>query len=125
MCYWILNQNGKVVSRSTVQPIPALELSLPTTKETLRIFDCAIEHHLKCGKREYDGDKPNPEDWSDMFEEDEDFREEFERVYNDDSIKEDDANHGEAEFIKLEDTLETRLDVGSLIGDECKQDEGR
>ena len=39
---------------------------------------------------------------------------------------EDDANDGEAEFMKPEeDTLETRPDVGSLIGDECKQDEGR
>ena len=88
MCYWILNQRGKVVSRSTVQPIPALELSLPETKETLNAFDLAIAHHLKCENRKYQGDKPNPEDWADMLEEDEDFRKEFQHIYNDDSIPE-------------------------------------
>ena len=86
MCYWVLNQRGKVVSRSSVQLIPNLELSMPSTKETLRLFDEAIHQQLKCENRGYIGDKPNPEDWADLIEEDEDFREEFQRIYNDQSI---------------------------------------
>ena len=73
MCYWILNQNGKVVSRSSVQPIPSLELSLPATQETLRVFDLTVSQRMKTEERGYDGDKPNPDDWADLIDEDEDF----------------------------------------------------
>jgi len=43
---------------------------------------------LKSFDRRYDGSKPNPDDWSDLLEEDDDFKEEFQNIYNDKSIPE-------------------------------------
>ena len=108
MCYWILNQNGKVVSRSSVQPIPSLELSLPATQETLRAFDLTACQRMKTEERGYDGDKPNPDDWADLIDEDEDFREEFQKIYNDDSVPEADdytPEVGDDTYINMEVVL--------------------
>ena len=89
MCYWVLHQKGQVVSRSTVQKVPTLEMStILDTKETFQDFDRRIEERLKTADRGYDGDKPNPDDWADLIDEDEDFRDEFQRIYNDDGIQE-------------------------------------
>ena len=63
MFYWILNQEGKVVSRSSVQSITNLELSTLEVKETLQAFDKRIQAKLKSTTpKGYKGDKPNPED---------------------------------------------------------------
>ena len=51
-------------------------------------FPCKNHDKLKLVDREYMGDKPSPEDWSDMMDEYEDFREEFQRVYNDRNVTE-------------------------------------
>ena len=42
MCYWILNQNGQIVSRSTVQNVPTLELTTVNIKWTFQEFDQRI-----------------------------------------------------------------------------------
>ena len=88
MCYWVLNQRGEVVSRSTVQRVTNLEMSTIDIKETFQQFDQRIRKKLKSRDRGYDGDKPNPDDWADIIDEDDDFREEFQKIYNDKSIKE-------------------------------------
>ena len=88
MCYFILTQKGTVVSRSTVQRVTNLEQHTARVKDTFNKFDTAIATILKSPIRGYDGDKPNPEDWADLIENDDDFREEFETVYNSDNIKE-------------------------------------
>ena len=41
-----------------------------------------------CQEINYIGDKPNPEHWADLLDNDEDFREEFERVFNSDDVME-------------------------------------
>ena len=64
MCYWILNQNGQVVSRSTVQNVTTLELTTVDIKETFQEFDQRIRD------RGYAGDKPDPADWKDLIDED-------------------------------------------------------
>ena len=88
MTYYVLTQRATVISRSTVQRVTNLELSTNSVKETFRAFDQTIQERFKSGSRGYDGDKPNPEDWADLIDTDTDFREEFEKIYNDDSIKE-------------------------------------
>ena len=48
------------------------------------------------------GNKPSPEYWSDMMDEYEDFREEFQRVYNDINVTEaDDFTPEVTEYIYL------------------------
>ena len=82
MTYHVLTQRATVISRSTVQRVTNLELNTTSVKETFRVFDNNIE------SRGYEGDKPNPDDWADLIESDPDFQEEFNNIYNTDSIKE-------------------------------------
>ena len=43
---------------------------------------------MKVVGRNYVGDKPNPNDWAEYIDNDEDFKEEFLRIYNDNTIPE-------------------------------------
>ena len=88
MCYHVLTQNGHVVSRSTVQRVTELEKSTTATKDIFDKFNSFISSKLKSIDRGYSGDKPNPKDWADLLEEDEDFREEFEKIFNNKDIPE-------------------------------------
>ena len=88
MCYYILTQNGTVISRSTVQRVTNLELQERSVKETFVKFDAEIHRRLKADDRGYEGSKPNPQDWADMMEEDPDFKKEFTRLFSNIDIPE-------------------------------------
>ena len=88
MCYHVLTQKGTVLSRSTVQRVTNLEQQTAKVIDIFSKFDEAVQQKLKSPARGYKGDKPNPEDWADLIDNDDDFREEFEAVYNSDEIKE-------------------------------------
>ena len=88
MCNYILTQRGTVVSRSTVQRVTNLEKTTTDIKEMFVKFDIEIHRRLKSEHYSYDGDKPNPESWSDLLEEDEDFATEFSNIFNDINIPE-------------------------------------
>ena len=77
MCYHILTQTGKVISRYTVQRVSNIELSTDEVKETFVKFDTLIHQRLKADNRGYEGSKLSPQDWADVMEEDPDFSEEF------------------------------------------------
>ena len=100
MCYHVLNQRGVVVSRSTVQRVTNLEKTTSEMKDIFEKFDIAIQKKLNLIDKGYVGDKPNPEDWADLIETDEDFRDEFFQIFNDKNIKEADEYTPEV----LEDT---------------------
>ena len=100
MCYHVLTQRGTVISRSTVQRVTNLEKTTASVKDTFIKFDELIHDKLKNVHRGYIGDKPNPDDWADLIEDDEDFREEFQKVYNNKDIPEADDYTPEV----LEDT---------------------
>jgi hypothetical protein len=57
-------------------------------KDTFQKFDDFIHTKLKLVTKNYIGDKPNPEDWAELLDTNEDFRREFQMLYNDDSIPE-------------------------------------
>lgn len=88
MCYHILTQRGTVVSRSTVQRVTNTEKTTMRVKDIFEKFDMAISTRLKSPARGYIGDKPNPADWADLMHDDDDFRTEFESVYNSHTIPE-------------------------------------
>ena len=92
MCYWILNKKGSIVSRSTVQRVTNLELETKSVQEIFHEFDESIHSKLKYSKDLYIGDKPNPDRWSELIDNDDDFREEFHRVFNDAHIPEADTD---------------------------------
>ena len=62
-------------------------------KDIFSSFDSKIKDKLNLIDRGYEGDKPNPEDWAELFEDDQDFREEFTRVFNNTDIPEADAQY--------------------------------
>ena len=45
-------------------------------------FDERIQKKFKMANRGYDGSKPNPQDWADLFDNDPLFDEEFRKVHN-------------------------------------------
>ena len=91
MSYHILTHRGTVITRSTVQGLTNLELSTPKIHDIFHAFDDKISSKLKSQSGIYQGDKPDPEDWKYMFEEDDDFKEEFDKVFNNTDIPEADT----------------------------------
>ena len=61
---------------------------MDTVKADFNNFDTEIHRRLKEYYFANEGDKPNPEDWSDFMNHDEDFQVEFDRVFNNDDILE-------------------------------------
>ena len=123
MCYWILNQRGAVISRSTVQRVTNLELSTSSVKDIFDNFDTKIHHKLKREERGYVGNKPNPDDWADLMEDDEDFRDEFANVYNDSGVPEADEFTPEVledTYVNMEVAL-PRKDDGSTFAKVTKR----
>ena len=92
MSYYVLTQRGTVISRTTVQRVTELEKTTPAVQEVFSKFTDAINSKFKLITKHYNGDKPNPEDWAELIENDEDFRDEFTKLYNDDSIPEADSH---------------------------------
>ena len=88
MCYHVLTQKGTVISRSTVQRVTNLEQQTAKVIDIFTKVDEGIQQKFKSPDRGYKGDKPNPDDWVDLIESDEDFRTEFNAVYNSDKIAE-------------------------------------
>jgi hypothetical protein len=91
MCYHILQENGRVVARSSVWNTTNLELQTEEVKATFKEYDDAINTILRNDEFPVEGDKPDPEVWADLAATDEDFREEFFKVYADAGIKDADV----------------------------------
>ena len=90
MCYHVPTQTASVISRSTVQQVKNLERQKKSIKNTYHKFDDKFHWHLKKEQRGYDGEKPNPYDWADLYESDTDFKDEFNRNFSDGTIPESD-----------------------------------
>ena len=97
MSYWVITQTCQVVSRTTVSRVTNLEMQVDEHKKKLGELDQAIEERLGKGSSENSKLESNgqgntsPGDWSDLAEADEDFRLEFQRVFNDKKVPEADA----------------------------------
>jgi hypothetical protein len=64
-----------------------LELETDAVKATIRDFDEAMEQFLGDDLDvPMDGDKPDPEAWADLIESDEDFIDEFYKIYEDEDL---------------------------------------
>ena len=88
MCFYVLTKTGSVVSRSSVWRATNLELQTDVIKTVFDELDEAIKRHVKDNNFPVDGDKPDPEMWADLIDNDEDFKEEFFKVYANDNIPE-------------------------------------
>ena len=89
MCYHVLTQRVTVISRSTVQRVTNREKTTAEVKDIFQKFDEAIRQRMKSfSEKGYTRDKPNPEHWADLLKNDDDFREDFEHIFNNDEIPE-------------------------------------
>ena len=76
MFYHVLTQRGTVISSSIVQRVTNTEKTTAEVKDTFQKFDEAMQNKMKiCSEDGYIGDKPNPDYWADLIENDIDFRE--------------------------------------------------
>ena len=83
MTYYILQENGQIVARSTVWNPTNLEQQTDGVKATFKAFDVEIVRRNGSDDFPIEGDKPDPALWADLRETDEDFREEFFKIYQD------------------------------------------
>ena len=88
MCYYVPTQRETNISRSTLQSVAELGKTTASVKNILNKFDETIRTKLKRIDRGYIGDKPNREDWANLLDDDEDFRDEFQKKYNNSDIHE-------------------------------------
>jgi hypothetical protein len=109
MCYHILQDNGQITARSTVWTPTQLELQTNEIKQTFAAFDQSISNMLKDTEFPAVGDKPDPQDWADLTEDDADFREEFFQVYQDPNLKDEEAGLDPSPGIADENFLKMEL----------------
>ena len=77
MSYWILKENCYIISRTNVQRIKNMESEISENQLIFSQFDEEINRRIKDDEFPVDGDLRDPVKWTDMLEDDEDFREEF------------------------------------------------
>ena len=65
-----------------------MESDISENKLMLSEFDKEIKRQMKDDDFPVDGYLPDPVQWADMLEYDKDFREEFDRIYQDKDIRE-------------------------------------
>ena len=82
----VLTQNASVIYRSTVQRVKNLEQQDKYIEDKFRKFDDGVHRLLKGEQRGYNGEKPNPQDWADLYESYPDFKDKFNRNFSDGKI---------------------------------------
>ena len=90
MYYWVLTENGMIVSRTTVSRVTNLEAQTGEKRARVTKLDKAIQERLS--DEAYviaDGGKGEPKDWSEHpFDRDSDFQEELSHVVSNDKVAE-------------------------------------
>ena len=89
MTFHILPESGIPVQAGTVQRVTEPEKQTDAVKERMKVFTDKIADKFKEGRLSLDGDsKPKLEDWADLLEEDEQFAEEFNRLFDNTDVPE-------------------------------------
>ena len=88
MTFHILPESGIPIQSGTVQRITELEKQTDAHKERMKQFSDKIQKKFKEGRLSLDGDKPKLEDWSDLLEDDPDFADEFNRLFDNADVPE-------------------------------------
>lgn len=118
MTYHILQQNGRVVARSTVWNVTVLELQTERVKDIFDSYDSEIKRRIGEDDFPLGSDKVDPELWADLKAHDEDFRQEFFRIYQDENIPEADQTSGEEPSPGILDSQYIRMELALPRGDD-------
>ena len=87
MTFHILPESGIPIMAGTVQRVTELEKATDAAQQRMRQFNQKIQDKFKEG-RLASGDSPQLDDWSDLFEDDPDFAEEFNRLFDNAEVPE-------------------------------------
>ena len=93
MSYWVLPSSGIPISRTTVQRVTFLETCTDSNKARFKAFDEAMQERFQDRYEDttFTGatnSKPTMEMWAELAEDDDDFREEFNKVFNNEAVPE-------------------------------------
>ena len=86
LSYWVLPKSGIPESRTTVQRVTLPEMRLESNKNKFQEYDRIIKKRFKEDRLLPRGDKPSYEEWEEYLHEDDEFREEFLKVYDNPGI---------------------------------------
>ena len=90
MSYWILPESGRPVTASSVQRMTILEQQTEANRDRIRDYNAKIAAKFKEQRIATDGEKPKLDEWEQLFEDDEDFAAEFNRLYDNPEVLESD-----------------------------------
>ena len=119
MAYWILPESGRPISCTTVQRITNLEKEQTNWKEKIKIYEDQVNMRLNAASSDLkvSHDLIQEGKLLSLDDEDESFKEEFNRVIDSDSVKHvEDLRIGEDNFIGME--------LGIRHGDDAHLDRG-
>ena len=89
MSYWVLPISGVPEARTTVQRITKIESTLDAHKEKFQEYDLKIKRKFKEDRLLPEkGDFPDEDEWDETFHKDQEFYEEFQKVYSNPEVKE-------------------------------------
>ena len=88
MSYSVLPESGIPVVAGTVQRVTYLEQQTEANQQRMKAFNAKIANKFKEGRLATEGDMPKLEEWADLLEDDEDFAEEFNRLYGNNDVNE-------------------------------------
>ena len=114
MSYWVLTENGTIVSRTSVYRVTNLEAQNYENKARIAVFDKAIQEGLNNKAHVIaERSKGNPKDWSEHpFDHDPDFQEEFDHIVSNEEVKEADYDFSpyvyDATYFNMESSLSKR-----------------
>jgi len=88
MSYWVLQTNGEVISRTTVQRVTYLETQETNNVERIKLFNLCLQEKFKEEIVLTEGSKPDAASWAEIIGDDPDFEEEFQKIISDKDLKE-------------------------------------
>ena len=107
MSYWILPISGIPESRTTVQRLTTLEMKTDVNAKRFCGFDKAILNRFKEARLAPKGDKPDLSEWDELLTHDEDFANEFNRVFDNSAVLEQDDIDDESDnYVNMELTVD-------------------
>eukprot|EP00980_Cylindrotheca_fusiformis_P022819 scaffold9803_cov145-Cylindrotheca_fusiformis.AAC.1 len=111
MTYHILPESGIPITAGTVQRVTMLEKQTDAVKERMTQYGRSISEKFHENRLTADGDKPNLADWETLLEDDPDFAEEFNLLYNNSDVPEADDEFDPDSFDTYL-TMEVAIDRG-------------
>lgn len=88
MTFSILAISGHVIACGSVSRMTELEKQQDTNRQRMEEFDRKIAEKYKEERLSVSGDKPDLQHWEELLEDDSDFADEFNRIYDNIDVKE-------------------------------------